>query len=122
MGFGGGRCRNEWNRPGKEEMTRERIARTRHSGGALPRPGLGVDRPAHPGAVGELMVHYVRRVSHDHWVVHVQGIAYSEVKIEVNLSRENARLIAGNKGVGKAVLALFDSALSAARQESGTQE
>ena len=68
------------------------------------------------------MVDYVRRVSEDYWVVHVQGASYSEVKIEVNLSRENAKLIAGNKGVGKAVLALFDGALSVARQERGTQE
>ena len=101
-------------------MTCERIGRTPHSGRVLPRPGPGVDRPVHLGAVGELMVRYVRRVSEDHWVVHVQGVSFSEVKIEVNLSRENARLIAGNKGVGKAVLALFDSALSAARQERGT--
>ena len=72
--------------------------------------------------MGKLMVDYVRRVSHDHWVVHVQGVSYSEVKIEVNLSRENARLIAGNEDVGKAVLALFDSALSAAWLESGTHE
>lgn len=66
-------------------------------------------------------VDYVRRVSNDHWVVHVQGTSYSEVKVEVNLSRENARLLTrgDGAGVGKAVLALFDQALAAARHESG---
>ena len=122
MGFGAGSCRNEQIRPGEEEMTCERIARIRHSGGVLPRPGLGVDRPAHPGAVGELMVDGIRRLSQDHWVAHVQGISCSEVKIEVHLSRENARLTAGIKGVGQAVLALFDGSLSAARLESGPHE
>ena len=103
-------------------MTRERIARIRHSGEVLLRPDLGVDRSAHLCVAGELMVDYVRRVSEDYWVLHVQGVSYSEVKIEVNMSRENARLIAGDKGVGKAVLALFDGALSAARQKGGTHE
>ena len=61
----------------------------------------------------------MRRVSNDHWIVHVQGSEYSTVKIEVNLSRENARLIAGNKATGAAVLALFDRAIAAARTDAG---
>ena len=65
-------------------------------------------------------VDYVRRVSNDHWVVHVQGVCYSEVKVEVNLSRENARLLTRKDGVGvgKAVLALVDRALADARHEA----
>ena len=53
--------------------------------------------------------------------MHVQGVSYSEVKVEVNLSRENARLLTREDGVGlgKAVLALFDQALAAARHEAG---
>lgn len=47
-----------------------------------------------------MSVDYVRRVSSDHWVVHEQGASCSEVRVEVNLSRENARLLTREDGVG----------------------
>ena len=52
-----------------------------------------------------------QKISDDHWVVHLQARDKSEVKVEVNMTREKAEQLAKHKGdLGSSILFILSGA------------